>query len=195
MERSSAHLRDQHAMPRALIDASSAILLAKAGLIESCSEAFTLIMTQSVFDEVTTAAHPDAARLSALAGRQPGIIVRVDPGKWPSDPIQEDFKRLHRGERDTLYHYLRGAARFVIIDDGKGLQVCRRLGVPHVNALLCPKLLQYCGRMPDRRRVRSYMDRIVGLGRYSASVVDWAQACRRADLEFFVSNMQRSKST
>ncbi len=194
MARSSAHLRDLHATPRALIDASSAILLTKAGLIESCCKAFTLIMSRSVFDEVTATAHPDAARLRALSGRQPGIIVHVDPGKWPSVPVQEDVERLHRGERDTLYHYLSGVARFVIIDDGRGLQACRRLGVPHVNALLCPKLLQYCGRMPDHQRVRSYMDRLVGLGRYSASVVDWAQACRRADLEFFLSNMRRSQS-
>lgn len=174
--------------PRALIDASSAILLHKAGLIRSCCETFNLLMTRSVYNEVSVPDHPDAAGLRALIGQQPGIWVLEDP----TDPIPAgyaaDLGRLHRGERDTLQHYLNGAARFVIIDDGKGVQVCRRLTIPHVNALLCPQLIHFSGRMPDARRAWSYRECIARLGRYSTEVITWAETCERSDLVFFIND-------
>jgi hypothetical protein len=170
--------------PRALIDASSAILLAKAGLIERCCQVFRLRMTRSVFKEVTVPDQPGAVDLRELASRQPGVTVLDDPAARVFDNAA-DVLRLDRGERDTLHHYLNGAARFVIIDDGKGVQACRRHGIPHVNALLAPKLLHFCGRMPDHQ-VRSFFHRISSLGRYSAAVVAWARQCDRSDLEFFI---------
>lgn len=168
---------------RALIDASSAILLFKAGLIKACCEVFHLLMTRSVFDEVSVPAQPGAGEFHALAGRLPGVTLLDDPvGILPTNAT--DLQRLHRGERDTLHHYLNGAARFVIIDDGKGVQVCRRHGIPHVNALLCPRLLHFSGRMPARH-ARLFFARIASLGRYSTAVVKWADTCDRSDLSFF----------
>jgi hypothetical protein len=177
--------------PRALIDASSAILLFKAGLIEPCCEAFRLRMTRSVFDEVTVTAQPGAVSLRKLGDRQPGVTILDDPAGTVSDNAA-DVLRLHRGERDTLHHYLNGAARFVIIDDGKGVQICRRHSIPHVNALLCPKLLYYCGRMPGHQ-VPSFFGRIHRFGRYSTSVVTWAQECGRSDLAFFIDDRRGVK--
>jgi hypothetical protein len=87
--------------PRALIDASSAILLFKAGLIEPCCEAFRLRMTRSVFDEVTVTAQPGAVSLRKLGDRQPGVTILDDPAGTVSDNAA-DVLRLHRGERDTL---------------------------------------------------------------------------------------------
>jgi hypothetical protein len=169
----------------ALIDASSAILLAKAGLIRSCCETLRLFMTRSVFHEVTVPEQPGAGVLGSLCGRQPGVIVLDDPVGPVADRAAEDVQRLHRGERDTLHHYLNGVARFVIIDDGKGVQVCRRHGIPHVNALLCPKLLYFSGWLPVHQ-VRSFFTRLSSLGRYSTAVVEWADICGRSDLEFFI---------
>jgi hypothetical protein len=169
--------------PRALIDASSAILLFKAGLIKACCEAFHLLMTRSVFDEVAVPAQPGAGEFHTLAGRLPGVTVLDDPtGILPKNAA--DLLRLHRGERDTLHHYLNGAARFVIIDDGKGVQVCRRHGIPHVNALLCPRLLYFSGRMPAAQ-ARLLFARIASLGRYSTTVVRWADTCEASELHFF----------
>lgn len=172
--------------PRILIDASSAILLVRAGLIRPCCEAFTVCMTRSVFNEVTVPARAGADRLRALAERQPGFSVLDHPISASSDAIAADLKRLHRGERDTLHHYLNDAARFVVIDDRKGVQACRRLNIPHVNALLCPKLLFFSGRILDPRQAQTFLRRIASLGRYSKDVVTWAQHCRRADLDFFI---------
>lgn len=174
--------------PRALVDASSAILLQKAGLIRSCCETFYLLMTRSVFNEVSLPVYPDAAGLRALIGQQPGICVLDDP----VDPVRakaaDDLGRLDRGERNTLRHYLNGAARFVIIDDGRGIRACRRHNIPHVNALLCPQLIHFSGRMPDPLQVRSYRERIARLGRYSTHVIAWANTCDRSDLVFFIND-------
>lgn len=170
-------------IPWALIDASSAILLFKSGLIKACCEMFSLLMTRSVFDEVSVPAQPGAGELHALAGRRPGVTVLDDPtGALPIGAA--DIQRLHRGERDTLHHYLNGAARFVIIDDGKGVQVCRRHGIPHINALLCPRLLNFSGRLPEKH-ARFFFSRVASLGHYSTAVVKWADTCEKSELSFF----------
>ena len=168
--------------PRALIDASSAILLYKSGLIKACCQMFHLLMTRSVFNEVSVPSYPGARELHALAGRHAGVIILDDPaGRLPG--TLTDLQHLHRGERDTLHHYLNGAARFVIIDDGKGVQACRRHGIPHVNALLCPRLLSFSGRMPEPHAHRFFL-RIASLGHYSATVVKWAGTCEEDDFVF-----------
>jgi len=174
--------------PRALIDASSAILLFKAGLIKACCQAYQLLMTRSVFIEVSVPAQPGAGEFHALSGQDPGVAILEDPaGVLPTNAA--DLQRLHRGERDTLHHYLNGAARFVIIDDGKGVQFCRRHGIPHVNALLCPRLLYFSGRMPAPH-ARLFFARIARLGRYSTAVVKWADTCDKSELSFFIDNRQ-----
>ena len=141
--------------PLAMIDASSAILLTKAGIMDACCQVFRIKMTRRVFEEVTVMDRPGERRLRALAGKASGFVVVEDPtGPFP-DQAGADLQRLHQGERDTLHHFLNGTVRFVILDDGKGVQVCRRQGIPHINALLCPKILYYCEWLPDARQVRS----------------------------------------
>lgn len=169
-----------------MIDASSAILLAKADLIEVCCRMFRLRMTRTVFEEVTVPGHPGGTRLRDLAEKKPGFTVVEDPVGPLPDRAAADLRRLHPGERDSLHHFLTGAARFVILDDGKGVRVCRRHGIPHINALLCPKILHYSERLPDEMQVRCVFERIADLGRYSKEVMAWARQCRRSDLEFFL---------
>jgi len=154
--------------------------------MDACCQAFRIDMTRRVFEEVTVADRPGEQRLRAMAGKEPGFVVIDDPVGPLPDRAAADLLRLHQGERDTLHHFLKGAARFVILDDGKGVQVCRRYGIPHINALLCPKILHYRERLPDGLQVRCLFDRIAGLGRYSEDVAAWAQHCRRSDLEFFL---------
>lgn len=169
---------------QAVIDASSAILLSKAGLMDACCAVLPMGMTRAVLDEVAVPGRPGADRIRRLAGASAGLTLLSDPVGRPSR-MGEDILRLHRGERDTLHHYFNGAARFVIIDDGRGLRVCRRYAVPHINALLCPRLLSFCGRIGESAAQRGF-DRIAALGRYSPAVVAWAAACRPAALDFFM---------
>lgn len=172
---------------RAIIDASSAILLYKAGLIDIACQAVQLLMTRAVFAEVTVFRQVGAKELHALRDRQPGIVVLDDPcTPVPNGrAVDIDIDRLHRGERDTLRHYLNGAARFVIIDDGKAVRVCRRYRIPHVNALLVPKLLFFSQRLSMDQADRFFF-RLCSLGRYSDYVLDWAKGCGADQLDFFL---------
>ncbi len=180
--------------PPVLIDASSAILLDKAGLIHRCCQAVTLLMPRAVFDEVTAPQHAGSCRLGALAGRRPGLHLLDDPVAPLSESAAADLQRLDRGERDILHHYFSGNARFVIMDDGNGLSVCRRHRIPHLNALLCPKWLHYCGYLPKGWQTEVYLDRLAGLGRYSTEVIAWASACGRSNLEWFINELEKGRN-
>ncbi len=170
---------------RAIIDASSAILLYKAGVIDYWCHMVQLLMTRSVFAEVTVPRHRGADGLGQLARRQPGLILLDDPHHPDCSCAAADIDRLHRGERDTLFHYLNGVARFVVIDDGKAVRVCRRYGIPHVNALLVPKLLYYSKQLSMDQR-EHFFARLRSLGHYSERVVDWAADCDAKQLAFFL---------
>ncbi len=173
----------------AIIDASSAILLYKADLIDIFCQAVQLTMSRSVFAEVTVPGHCGAYGLGKLVGRQPGITL-LDDTHLPGDGFAADIGRLDRGECDTLLHYLAGAAPFVIIDDGKAVRLCRRYDIPHVNALLVPKLLLFSQRL-STHQTDHYFSRLRTLGRYSAQVVAWARKCRPDQLDFFLAGMEK----
>ena len=175
---------------RGLIDASSAILLYKAGLIDIFCRAVPLIMTRAVFEEVTVPQQAGAGELGELANRQPGVVVLDDPRDQTTGAAAADIDRLDRGERDTLRHYLNGAARFVIIDDGKAVRVCGRHAIPHVNALLVPKLLLFSGHLSAGQTSHFFHD-LCSLGRYSDRVVAWAHDCGAGQLDFFLLNIRR----
>ena len=170
---------------RAIIDASSAILLYKAGLLERYCQMVQVLMTRSVFAEVTVPRQSGANAIGRLSRQRPGIIVLDDPLNPDCLESAADVDRLDRGERDTLMHYLNGAARFVVIDDGKAVRVCRRQGIPHVNALLVPKLLYFSRRLP-LDQIEPYFVRLCSIGRYSEQVVGWAKRCGASQLEFFI---------
>ncbi len=169
----------------AIIDASSAILLQKVGLIDSCCRLVRLLMTSSVFAEVTVPRRPGAAEFRLLAQKRRGIAVVDGPDPTRLYGLDNDIKNLHRGERDTLGMFLCGGFRFVIIDDGKAVRACRRHGIPHVNALLLPKLLYFSNRL-STEQTRCFFLRLCRLGRYTKQVVDWAETCVPSDLSAFL---------
>jgi hypothetical protein len=148
-----------------------------------------MLMTRTVFEEVTVPRQAGADAFRVLADRRPGLVVIDDPTHPAARDAARDIERLHRGERDTLIHYLSGKARFVIIDDGKGVQVCRRHRIPHVNALLLPCLHHLCGDLSAAQAYAHFL-RIRRLGRYSANVVAWAEKCTPDDVAFFINTRE-----
>jgi len=181
---------DRQPFPRTMIDASSAILLAKAGLLGACCSLLHLSMTPTVAGEVGVPSRPSADAISRLVGMPNGIELLDDPAGSVPAAVASDLKRLHPGERDTLHHCLIGSARFVIIDDGKAVRVCRRYGIAHINALLCPRLLLFVERL-SADCAAAYFARISALGRYSTQVVEWAAACQRQDLAIFLGDVEQ----
>lgn len=159
--------------------------------MNSLCQMVTLLMTRTVYAEVTVPRHVGARKFHALVNRVPGILVLDDLDDSVAGNAFPEIDRLDGGERQTLKHYLNDAARFVIVDDGKAVRVCRRYAIPHLNALLIPKLLYFSNRISLDQSKRRFLA-LCALGRYSARVMDWAKACEASQLDFFLADEKRN---
>ncbi|MBI9084158.1 MAG: hypothetical protein JEZ11_11215 [Desulfobacterales bacterium] len=169
---------------RVVIDASSAILLFKAGLLDLLTRVYRIVMTPSVLDETTRPGYPGARLVESL--RSAGAIVIL-----ASKPADVDgLPTLGRGERDTIGAFLQGAADFVIIDDGKGAGFCRDHAIPYINALLVPRILVLSGQMSPRDG-RKHTEAILAVGRYSPQIANYAATCPPEVLDFFLPSAPR----
>jgi hypothetical protein len=168
-------------MKIALIDASSAILLYKANLFQEMSRTYDLCMVPTVFKEITV-----EGRIGADAfhiAKKMGNIQLITPGetdRW--DPL---FPSLHPGETETLMAYDDGKTDFIIIDDGRGARTCRFKKIPYINALLCPYILYLSGAI-DNASYSAAFDRLLQIGRYGQSVVNYARKSTREGLARFM---------
>jgi predicted nucleic acid-binding protein len=154
---------------RTLIDASSAILLAKTGLFRRLTEVYRVIMAQAVYDEITRRGYPGASDFAAARRAEE---IRVLSPAGAAFPAAENALS-GPGERETIRLYARGEGDFVIIDDRKGAGFCRSAGIPYINALLFPRILRLVGDLSEaeyRRRTGQLLEK----GRYSARIVNVA---------------------
>jgi len=169
---------------RILVDASSAILMTKAGLMEELIMAYRVACASSVYRELCRKGYPGAKEISVF--RQTGKIrVTEGPGDSPGGGRPPIPAGLGPGERDTIRHFYGGAGAFIIIDDGRGARYCRNAGIPFINALLVPKLFYFAGRLSEEAYL-SATATVIGEGRYAATILSWAQACSQKDLSFFL---------
>ncbi len=172
-------------MKAVLIDASSAIPLFKADLLEIMTRAFELCVVPAVFEEITVVGREGAAEFKAA--------LAADKLKWivpPRLPSDDSLAALGAGERETLAAFDHGAARFVIMDDRKGALYCRGRRIPYINALLCPCVLRAAGYLDWNAQTTAF-DRLLQLGRYSRSVTAYARGCSAHDLDRFLPDPKR----
>lgn len=168
-------------MKATLIDASSAILLFKAGLFETMAAAFSVAVTPAVFQEVTVTGHDGADGFKgALARRQ----IRM-AAFGPPPETEPKLAALGAGERETIIAFQQGVADFVIMDDRKGALFCRERRIPYINALLCPSVLLMAGYL-DQAMHSAAFARLLHLGRYSRAVIAFASGCAEEDLACFI---------
>jgi hypothetical protein len=157
-------------MKSVIIDTSSAILLYKSGLIMHLVNKYQTLMTPSVYRELTEHGYPgsDTFRLLCKSGK----IRLLDPPDSASDFLESYPKLpvLNQGERDTVHHQMMGTGDFSIIDDGRALRYCKRVGLPFINALLFPRILlliqsisesEYHARSAEIIRFGWYTDHII----------------------------------
>lgn len=175
-------------MKKGLIDASSAILLAKSGLFFKIAAFYDLKMVTEVYKEVAQEKHP-FARLFAISLMQGRLRVVSSP-RGPVSVIKRSprLEKLHCGEKRTLYRFVEEKEDFIIIDDGKGAAYCRDQGIPYINALLCPKILYFSGHI-DQRRCHRHTRLIIAAGRYAPWVLKRAETLDAGDLSTFLQSI------
>lgn len=154
-----------------LLDASSAILLYKAGLINTVANEYILLTSQSVYTELTAYIREGAENFILLFKSKKIIISHGYKSCLLNIPLQG-------GERDTVLLFLSGEGEFVLIDDKKGGTYCKKNNIPYINALLLPRILWLAGKIDDKSR-DAYTTRLVSIGRYSAAIREFARECSR----------------
>jgi len=155
----------------ALVDASSAILLHRAGLFATVTATYRVVMAESVYAEVTAPGHYGASTFGRFY--REGRFAMVNPPDPPA-PDERLPGGLHAGERDTLLLYHCGCGDFIVIDDGKAAAHCRDTGIPYLNALLMPRVLHLSGCLSAETGAKA-AEAITAAGRYADWVVCYAR--------------------
>lgn len=167
-------------MKTAVVDASSAILLFKAGLFDRLIRTYAVTFPETVWTELTAEGYPGAAEFRR-AVRLRRAAVRSAPG----DPLPPEAAALHAGEREAVGLFLSGVGDFLVLDDRRGALACRALSIPFINALLFPRVLWLSGRMAESG-FRRATARVSAAGRYGPEVLAIAQNLGKTELSPFL---------
>jgi len=118
-----------------IIDASSIILLAKASILETVTGIDKVLISDGVYKEVSRGKEtgkPDSLLLERLL--QEGKINLKTADKSSVDSLKKSFG-IFAGENETISIAQETGARFVLIDDRKGINVCKALNLPFMTAI------------------------------------------------------------
>ena len=171
---------------KALIDASSAIILYKADIIQKLIILYDFIVPRTVFDELTSGGCEGAEYFKKISAGDSVTINEISReilGKYLSPQIM----KLDRGERDAVLLLLSGIGDFIIIDDKEGCSFCRDNNLHYINALLVPVILYFSGDISSNERCE-LMKQIISIGHYAEWVIDYALNSKKSDLEFFINS-------
>lgn len=168
---------------RAIVDASSAIILYKAGMFGRLVDTYRVVMAPAVLSELTLNGYPGSEYFKTVGHRQ--AVSVVSGNGFSARPYPPRLLRLDRGERDTIGCYIDGCADFIIIDDGRGSGFCSDNGLCFINALLFPKVLFLSGRS-SAADCKEKTARIVQIGRYSQTIIEAGAAMDFGELAFFL---------
>lgn len=177
---SSCHNNKQK---KVLVDASSAIILAKACLSSHLITTYSVIMAKSAFNEVTRHSLPGSKEYLQFADNKK--ISIKEPKRLRLNSIPQQIKSFGRGEADTLLLYYEGLGDFVLIDDGAAAKYCKQEQIPFINALLFPVILETAG-IENQGFTKYFFDIICKAGRYSETILNFAQNCPEEEISFFL---------
>ncbi len=169
-------------MKKVLIDTSSAILLFKSGLFDDLLDTYKIIVTESVYDELTANYYIGAKEFREY---KKTCKMYVQPSFKKEELNKIVFPDLDKGERDTIHFFYFGVGDFIIIDDGEGAKYCRDNHIPYINALLFPRIL-FLTNSISKTEFNDKAEMIISVGRYSKPIIEYALNCSRDDLEQFL---------
>ena len=172
-------------MKKTLLDASSAILLFKAGLLENLTNVYQVFVTGSVLQELTRENLHGAGTFLRYVTLQKIRVIDEDDIFSQTEIPTASLRLLGQGELDTIMCFASGNYDFIITDDGKAARYCKENGLPFINALLFPRLLNFAGLL-SQQGGNDKMDAIIHLGRFSPEIIEWARSCRKESLTFAI---------
>ena len=172
-------------MKKVLIDSSSAILLFKSGLFDRLINIFEVIISNSVYKELTIKALAGSNEFKNYIQNHKITVCRPQVDNLFSFHKADSLLKLDAGEQDTILMFQKGNADFIMIDDGKGAGYCRQNQIPYINALLFPKILLFSDNI-SQTECRSSIELVIALGRYSREIIEYALRCDKENLEFFL---------
>ncbi len=165
------------------MDASSAILLCKANLHLIVSEMYNVVMSQSVYEEITDNSYPGAKEYQQLLADKK-ITVQVPIAGAVPDSVSCGLHKLGQGERDIIRLYYAGYGDFIMTDDGAAARYCKSEQIRFINALLIPKIIKCTGQQSDAY-CQDAFDSVMSIGRYSSWVINFAEKCEREELSYY----------
>jgi len=169
-------------MKTVIIDTSSAILLFKSDIISNFLSAYNVAMTKSVQDEILQEGYPGSKEFKNYFKRK---SIKLISGEKIMQINSTGLLKLDKGERDSIYVYLNRTGDFVVIDDGQGASFCKKEKIPYINALLVPRIL-FESQKTSHHVFKTKMGMIIGIGRYTQPIIDYAHNCSNKDLESFL---------
>ena len=169
---------------KAILDASSAIILYKAALHAITAELYSLIMTPSVVTEVTQKHYPGADAYQHLIATN-RITIAKSVEKLSREADSNQLNSLDLGEKDSIHMLFNGKGDFLITDDGAAAKFCTQAGLPFINALLIPTVLRFIDT-DKADHWHSYTNRVMTIGRYSEWVINYARNCSKNELSQFL---------
>lgn len=169
---------------KVLMDASSAIILAKAGLSSKACAVYHVIMPPSVFSEVADNDKPGAAEYREFASQGKIEICDLRSGDKGQPLISDEKPSFGAGEADLLKLYWAGAGDFLIVYDGAAARYCLREKIPFINALLFPRVLE-ADRVNPAESQRLQQE-ILKHGHYAEDVIEFTHCCPAKELAFFL---------
>jgi predicted nucleic acid-binding protein len=113
-----------------VLDASTAILLAKVDLLREVTSRGAIIMAETAVDEALAKDSDDASMIRSLLDEQSIGRVAAPAG---ADALMRDF-RIDRGEAETIA-VARVTGATCATDDGPAIRCCRALGISFTTAI------------------------------------------------------------
>ncbi len=160
-------------------DASSLILLAKSKLLEPVSKRLTVIVPSLVYEEAVVRGkakgHADALALEVFFQTH---RLQVREPQRTSQQMVEQLFGLRAGERDALALAYELGIPDVLIDDKKGINACKALGLRPITVLALLVILRKQGIISRAKGLRA-IDLLERYGWYSQDVIKQA----RGDLD------------
>ena len=155
--------------------------MAKAGFHKEIADTYTILISDSVFDEITRRGLSGSVEYKQLLRDKKLSIIPVINEK----PADSRLQKLDRGERDILLLFHNGLGDFIVTDDGAAARYCLNKKIPFVNSLLLLRLLHHSTIIDDKVYKTGFRS-LLDIGRYSQTVKSFAKNCPESELLFFL---------